>query len=337
MGNVVGDKDYPRRGSMQYWPRKRAKRVYPRIKNWPSVDENIPKGFAGYKIGMTHIMAIDNIKYSPTKGQEIQIPVTIIECPPLSVFSLRFYKKTPYGQKIIAQINADSYNENLKRKIVLGKKSKKSKINKKDVLEKKESISKINLIVHTHPSKTCLNKKKPEVFEINIGGEKEEAINKAFELLGKDININDVFSEGEQIDVFGVTKGKGFQGSVKRFGVKIGSHKAEKVKRKAASLGPVKPRKVLHTVPQYGQTGFHTRVDYNKWLMKIVDNPDELKIKGGYLNYGQPKNKVILLKGSVPGPRKRLICLRKSIRPNKKIPEKPPEIVYISKSSKQGN
>ena len=50
----------PRHGSMQYWPRKRAKRSFPRIRSWGASKENKPLGFAGYKVGMTHVMIVDN-------------------------------------------------------------------------------------------------------------------------------------------------------------------------------------------------------------------------------------------------------------------------------------
>ena len=50
-------------------------------------------------------------------------------------------------------------------------------------------------------------------------------------MLGKEIKVEDVFESGVSVDVHGITKGKGFQGTVKRFGVPIRQHKAEKTKR----------------------------------------------------------------------------------------------------------
>lgn len=339
MGHVIGEQENPRRGSMQFWPRCRAKRAFPRIRTYPIINEALLTSFTGYKVGMTHVMVIDNLKHSPTKGQEISVPVTIVECPPISIFSIRFYKKTPYGLKIITQINSDSYEKILYRKLKLKSKKPKEKKSKKQYTQKEllslaDDIVRVNVLIHTNPQLTSIGKKKPEIMEVILGGNKTEAINKAFELLGKQINVNDVFKEGEQIDTFSVTIGKGFQGSVKRFGLKLGRHKAEKVKRKAMSLGPWTPCKVLHTVPQHGQMGYQTRCDYNKWLLKI-EEPAKVKIKGGYIKYGDPKNKVLILKGSIPGPKKRLIRLRKSIRPRKNIPVQPPQITYISTESKQ--
>jgi large subunit ribosomal protein L3 len=170
--------------------------------------------------------------------------------------------------------------------------------------------------------------------EIIVSGEAKGAYDKALSFLGKQVKVNDVFAEGEQLDIFSVTIGKGFQGSVKRFGVKLGRHKAEKVKRKAMSLGAVTPCKVNHRVPQHGQMGFQTRCDYNKWLLKITQ-PKDASIKGGFIKYGDPKNTILIIKGSIPGPKKRLIRIRKSMRPSDKIPKQAPELSYISKESKQ--
>ncbi|MBW2999343.1 50S ribosomal protein L3, partial [Candidatus Woesearchaeota archaeon] len=75
----------PRSGSMQYWPRKRAKRAYARVRSWAAGKEPKLLGFAGYKAGMSHISFTDPRKSSTTKGMEITWPVTIIECPPVKV------------------------------------------------------------------------------------------------------------------------------------------------------------------------------------------------------------------------------------------------------------
>ncbi len=343
MGHVIGNRNYPRRGSMQFWPRSRAKRAYPRITTSPELSNPILTSFTGYKVGMTHVTVIDNLKNSPSKGQEIIMPVTVIECPPINVFSIRFYSRTSNGLHIFSQINSDAYDKELNRRLTLKSKKGKEKKEVKKVLTKEEllkladeaRIERVTAVIHTNPKMTSIGKKKPEVMEVIISGDSKSAISKAFELLGKQVTVNEVFKEGEQIDIFAVTIGKGFQGSVKRFGLKLGRHKAEKVKRKAMSLGAWSPCKVDHRVPQHGQMGYQSRCDYNKWLIKILE-ADKMKIKGGFVNYGDPKNTVLLLKGSVPGPKKRLIRIRKSIRPNKALPAQVPELVEVNLSSKQG-
>ena len=94
----------PRSGSMQFWPRKRAKRVYARVRSWLSKKEPGMLGFAGYKVGMADIIITDNSKASLTKGHDIIWPVTIVECPPMKVASARFYKKTVHGKKVATEV-----------------------------------------------------------------------------------------------------------------------------------------------------------------------------------------------------------------------------------------
>src|SRR5690349_18015788 len=103
----------PRAGSMQVWPRKRASRQYPRIRSWPASTEKKILGFAGYKVGMTHILHVDNIKTSKSKGEEIFAPVTVVECPPLKVSSIRLYSKTLYGVQTKTQINSKTLDKDL--------------------------------------------------------------------------------------------------------------------------------------------------------------------------------------------------------------------------------
>ncbi len=87
----------PRKGSLQYWPRKRSKKALARVRSWPESKEAKLLGFAGYKAGMTHLLVTDNRPNSITKGAEIFMPVTVIECPAIKVLGINFYKKTPYG------------------------------------------------------------------------------------------------------------------------------------------------------------------------------------------------------------------------------------------------
>ena len=82
-----------------------------------------------------------------------------------------------------------------------------------------------------------------------------------------------------------------------------------------------------------GKMGYHIRMDYNKWLIKISNKIEEINPNGGFLQYGTVKNNYILLKGSIPGSRKRLILLTDPLRQKKNFQQ--PEINYISLESKQ--
>jgi len=313
----------PRAGSMQYWPRKRARRIYSRVRSWAKSKEAKLLGFAGYKVGMTHLLINDNRKTSTTKGMSISCPVTIIECPPLKPISIRFYKNTQYGSKLVSELMADNFDKELKRKIILPKKKDLKKVIPND-------YDYVRLLVHTYPGRTGLGKKMPEIFEAAIGGSKEDQTKYAQEKLGKEINISEVFKEGQQLDIHAVSKGKGVQGPVKRFGVSLRQHKSEKGVRRVGSLGGWKSQgHIMWRVAKAGKMGYHTRTERNKWLLKIGNN-DEINKKGGFENYGVIKSNYILVKGSVIGAKKRLIRINEAMRPAKNIPNSTPPIQNIN-------
>ncbi len=322
---------------MGFWPRKRASRIYPRIKSWPKIEEIKPVAFAGYKVGMTHIFIIDNRSKSSTRGSEIIVPVTVIEVPPLKVAGIRLYKLSGDGYKTLTEVWSTNIDPRIKRKV--------STFSIKDADKKIErienellsEISLIKLIVHTQPWVAGIRKKTPEIFEIPVGGDNiEEIWDYAKSKLGQNLLINEIFSEGEQVDVIAVTKGKGFQGEVKRFGVKIypKPHKHDKRARGTQSKGAWGYHRILPTTPMPGQMGYHRRTEYNKWLLKISDNPDEINPKSGWPHYGLVRSTWIAIKGSVPGPAKRLIIIRKAIRPNNSIPTEAPKVTHISLHAK---
>jgi len=319
----------PRHGSMQFWPRKRSKRIYARVRSWAKVKDAKPLGFAGYKAGMTHLIITDNRAKSTTKGEDIFMPVTVIECPPMKVASVRFYKNSIYGLKVLTEISSDKLTKELtERKISKPKSIKKT-------FDDVKEFDDIKLLVYTQPKLTGI-KKKPEIFEIGLGGTKEEKLATAKERLGKDILITEVFKEGEVVDIHAVTKGKGVQGPVKRFGVAIRHHKSEKTKRGPGSLGGWSAQgHVMYRVAHAGKMGYHLRTHYNNWLIKIGDKPEEVNPKGGFLRYGEVKNPYILIKGSIPGATKRIITLTSAIRDKKRVTEQAPTIQYVSKESKQ--
>lgn len=318
----------PRAGSLQFWPRKRAKRIYPRISHWQEDSTLRFLGFAGYKAGMTQVSIIDNKKGSPTKGDEISVPVSVLDCPPVSVLGFRFYKQTPDGFATLSEILDDKLVEDkdTKRKLKL----KKSKVKFSQIEKKLDSIVKIRAIVRTNPRKSGLGKKRPEIFEIEVAGENnDEKIKFCKESLGKEIKISDIFKEGEYIDVTGITKGKGYQGQVKRFGVKIQIRKNKGKRRHIGSLGPEGVRRIRFTVPLPGQLGFFKRTEFNKRILKIGENGDEITPKSGFTNYGIVKGNYIIIEGSIPGPKKRLVMLRTGIRP--------PKVKVLSSEIKQIN
>ncbi len=320
----------PRSGSMQYWPRKRAKRHYPRIRTGFSV-KGI-SGFPGYKVGMTHVQAVETDKHSPLKGEEISIPVTILECPPMKIASVRLYKKDNKGLKVDNEIFF-SNDKILSKKTNIPKKSNKTELDKLGP----EEYAEVKVVVYTQPHLTSTGKKKPELFELFLAGSIEEKINFVKENKDKEILLQQILKEGDLVDIKAVTKGKGFQGPVKRFGISIRQAKSEKAIRNPGSLGPWKGQgHIMYRVPHAGKMGHHQRTEYNKQILKIIENPEEIIPKGGFVKYGKVKNTCALIKGSVAGPRKRVVVLNSASRPGKKKVVLP-TITKINVDEKQGN
>ena len=306
----------PKRGSRAFWPRKRAKRIYPRVTSYAAEEKTKPLGFAGYKVGMAHAMILDNRKGSPTFGQEITTPITILETPPLRVAGLRVYSSSTKGMTAAGEVWAAELPKELSRKLKIGKSKSEEKIAAVEKEKMAEKISNVRLIVATQPSIAGVGKKKPEIFEVELGGKSaKEKFDYAKGMLGKDISAKDVLQEGEIIDAIAVTKGKGFQGVVKRFGIRIQDRHAKKKKRHIGTLGPQTPRRVRTTVPQAGQLGFQTRTEFNKRVLKIGEDGKEINIPSGFVRYGVVRSGFILVEGSLPGPKKRLIRLRSAVRP----------------------
>jgi large subunit ribosomal protein L3 len=309
----------PGQGSKAFSPRVRAKRIYPRMRSWTPSKDAKPLGFAGWKAGMSHVIMVDSNPNSTTKGQQISRAITILECPPISVFGFRCYSKN----KTSFDVFSDVLSKNLSRAIKISKTPRKVE---EQIAKIPKGISRINLICHTNP----VFKKKPEIFELAIGGTFDDQMKYAKEILGKEIKISDVFKEGDLIDVFAVTKGRGFEGPVKRWNVKTLGRKFQMMARHVGSLGNTEPGKVRSTVPQSGQTGFQTRFDLNKRILKITNG---FAVKGGLINYGDVKSDAVLVEGCMPGSKKRLIRFRPAIRP---IKVHPIEIKSVSMESKQG-
>lgn len=115
--------------------------------------------------------------------------------------------------------------------------------------------------------------------------------------LGQEIKA-DIFKAGEYVDVTGISKGKGFAGSIKRHGQSRGamSH-GSRYHRGPGSLGAVGPARIFrgHNLP--GRMGGE-KVTVQK--LKVV------KVDAG-------KN-LLLLRGAVPGPSKGLLIVKNSVK-----------------------
>jgi len=327
----------PKRGSLSYSPRKRARKAKGRVSFWPTLDkESRLVGFAGYKAGMTHLFYIEDRERVPEYGQEVKSAATVIDTPPMLVIAVRAYKKTYDGLEAMTEAWMANQPKDLYRKISFTTDPNPAE----KLAEMDKSIGKIaqvRVIVATQPRLSAVPKKTPDILEIPVsGGSVEDQLAYAKGILGKTVTIRDVFKPGESIDLIGVTKGKGFQGPVKRWGIRVLSRKSRKSKRAVASIGAWSPRRVLPQVPRAGQMGFHNRTEYNKRIMLMGEDSERVNPKGGFISYGLVKGDYMLLKGSVMGPAKRLINLRKAARETM-YPEEAPQVTYLHTEWKRGD
>jgi len=299
------------------------------VRSWTNTKDAKPLGFIAYKAGMTHIMAVDNRAKSATKGEKIALPVTIFDCPPMFVYAVSLYKKGARGAKKVGQVFASEIPKDTKKSL--------SKLlslpNAASGSLEGVEFDYLRLLVVSNPSKTSTGAKKAKVTELAIGGSKDDQLSYAKENLGKEIKTSDVFADGALVDVHAVTKGKGFQGTTKRYGTPLKHHKSEKGQRGIGNLGAWTPKRVDYRVAQPGKMGYHQRTEYNKQILKSGENPEEVNSKSGLHKYGAVKNTYVLIKGGVAGPRKAPVLLTAAIRPRPKaanVFKGALEVTYIS-------
>jgi len=337
------EKSRPRKGSLGFGPRKRAPSEVPRFRSWPD-DDGQPQvqGFAGYKVGMSHVVMINDEADSPREGMEETVPVTVLEAPPMRAAALRAYEETPYGKKPLTEAWTDDPYPELDRVLDVPQDGAGDADAIREAVEAGE-VDDVRLVTHTVPGEVpSVPKTAPDVMETRVGGSSiDDRLEYGLELIedGGDHAATDVFRAGEYADVAGVTKGKGTQGPVKRWGVqkRKGKHARQGWRRRIGNLGPWNPSRVRSTVPQQGQTGYHQRTELNKRVLGLgdADDADDINVDGGFVNYGEVAGPYVLVKGSVPGPEKRLVRMRPAVRPADQ-PRLDPEVRYVSTDSNQG-
>ena len=118
-------------------------------------------------------------------------------------------------------------------------------------------------------------------------------------VVGQEIKA-DVFEDGELVDVVGVTKGKGFAGSMKRhnFSGLSATHGTQRKHRSPGSIGAcATPARVFKGTRMAGHLG-HSRV--TTLNLKVIK--------------ADPERNLLLIRGAVPGPRGGLVMVRSAVR-----------------------
>eukprot|EP01121_Diplochlamys_sp_Union-15-3_P004701 TRINITY_DN148_c0_g2_i1.p1 TRINITY_DN148_c0_g2~~TRINITY_DN148_c0_g2_i1.p1 ORF type:complete len:418 (-),score=86.87 TRINITY_DN148_c0_g2_i1:37-1248(-) len=336
----------PRHGSLGFLPRKRSKRFRGRIRRFPKDDPSKPAAltaFLGYKAGMTHVVREVTRPESKLFKKEIVDSVTILETPPIVVVGIVGYIETPRGLRSLTSVWSQKLDEQCLRRFYKNWYASKhkafSKYTKKWTDMKEKTIDKelarikkyakvVRVIAHTQVKKLPVNTKKAHIIEIQInGGTIAQKVEYAVNLFEKNVPVDSVFEANEMIDTIAVTKGKGFQGTVARWGVTKLPRKTHKGLRKVACIGAWHPANVQYTVPRAGQLGHYHRTEINKKIFRIgkadqnsgSTDTDLTKKKitplGGFPHYGIVNNDFLMIRGTFPGSRKRPITLRKSILP----------------------
>ncbi len=287
-----------------------------RIRAWPTRNSEEPKILAhcGFKAGCVQVVSIDDRDKTPNAGKQLVSLGTVLVTPPVLILGIRGYSKDYDGLHAEFDVYAEDIPKYITKEITL--KNKEGAL--EDAEKRLKKIKEIFAIVAVSPRAAGLEQKKPYVFEAIVsGGDVQKQFAHVKELLGQEIKIDQIFETGSSVDVAAITKGKGWQGVLKRWHVKKKQHKSRKTVREVGSLGPISPQSVMYTVPRAGQMGFHQRTEYDKRIMMMGNTNDE-KIKinpdGGYKHFGLVRGDFIILKGSVPGTYKRLIKLRSQIR-----------------------
>ena len=115
--------------------------------------------------------------------------------------------------------------------------------------------------------------------------------------VGQEVKV-EIFAEGDVIDVTGVTKGKGFQGVIKRHGQSRGpmAH-GSRYHRRPGSMGPVAPNRVFKQKKLPGQMGGNVVTIQNLEIVKV-----------------DAERNLLLVKGNVPGSKKALVTVKTAIK-----------------------
>jgi large subunit ribosomal protein L3e len=336
----------PRHGSLGFLPRKRSARHRGKVKTFPRDDPRKPPhltSFFAYKAGMTHIVREVEKPGSKVHKKEVVEAVTILETPPIVVVGIVGYIETPQGLRSLTTAWAHHLSEDVLRRFyknwyrskkkAFTKYQKAVKSNPKLIERELNRIKKyctvVRVLAHSQVRKLKIGQKKAHLMEIQVnGGTIADKVDYAYGLFEKTVSVGSLFEESEQIDVIGVTKGKGFEGVTARWGTTRLPRKTHKGLRKVACIGAWHPSRVSFTVPRAGQNGYHHRTEINKKIYRIGNGVDPksgstevdltektINPMGGFPHYGLVKDDFIVIKGCCMGVKKRVLTLRKSIVP----------------------
>ena len=368
--------EQPRHGNLGFVPKRRTRHHRGRVRSFPRDDAKKPvhlTAFVGYKAGMTHV-----VKYQERREgkkvikKDIVHACTVLECPPMKIVGLVGYIETPRGLRALSTVWAQKLDNDVKRRFYKNWMNAKKKAfskyadkykhdpkHKESIARDVERIKKyctvVRVLAATQIRLIKQRQHKAQIMEIQVNGgtiaQKVDWAQKKFE---QEVSVGEVFETDECVDTISVTKGKGNQGVIQRFGAKKLRRKTHRGLRKIACIGAWHPAAVKWTVARTGQQGYHSRTEINKKIYRLgagavrgVTNnattaadaiEKNITPLGGFPFYGEVNQDYLLMRGQIMGTKKRAIVLRKSIFPTTRnwMTEKV-EVKFIDTSSKLGH
>ena len=225
------------------------------------------KAILATKVGMTQIFNADGVL----------VPVTVLQAGPCYVTQIK-------------TVDNDGYSA-----VQVGFVDKKEKVVNKDANGKKEIRNRhgVNKAEKGHFDKAGVSGKR---FVREFKFDNAEEYNLA------DVIKADIFAEGDKIDATAISKGKGFQGAIKRFGQHRGpmAHGSKFHRHQGSNGSATTPGRVFKGKGMPGQMG-HKQI--------TVQNLEVVKVDA--------ENNLILVKGAVPGPKKCLVTVRETVKVEK--------------------
>ena len=316
----MGHRKYsaPRRGSLAYSPRGRAKSFIPRIRTWPKVEAEKPilLGFPGYKAGTAHVITVDDRAKTPNFGKPLFNLSSVLTLPDAQVVGLRLYGHENGQDMAIADVKAAGQATTEKLPL--------------------DRTRRGAALVASVPRDVGLSQKKAVTLVIGVsGGDLKTQADFVLGLIGKKVKFTDTFKAGMYVDVLGITKGKGFEGPITRFGVKRKQHKSRKSVRAVAVIGPWHPAAVMYTVARAGQMGFHQRTETGKRILLVGNaSANPVTPPGGFEHFGNVAGDYAVVRGSVPGPASRFVLVRMRVRGVSRS-QAPPQVIEVSTMTRE--
>ena len=225
------------------------------------------KAILATKVGMTQIFNADGVL----------VPVTVLQAGPCYVTQIK-------------TVDNDGYSA-----VQVGFVDKKEKVVNKDANGKKDIRNRhgVNKAEKGHFDKAGVSSKR-FVREFRFG-------NAADYKLADEIKA-DIFAEGDKIDATAISKGKGFQGAIKRHGQHRGpmAHGSKFHRHQGSNGSSSDPSRVFKGKGMPGHMGAKKITVQNLEIVKV-----------------DVENNLILVKGAVPGPKKSLVTLKETVKSGK--------------------